>query len=402
MLNKNSSKKFNLEFKLLVHFCQLAITEKGNLVKLSNVNSINWDKLLKLSARHRVSALLYFGICKSPLKEKIPTEIFEQLKAITFQRTAKNFNQTKELLQLIDLYKLKGIKAIPYKGIVLAQDAYENLASREFSDIDLLINLKDLDSISEIMTGLNYQPESSPPDFYWSRYKKNNCEFNFDFHENGKRIFHIEPHWTIGKKLQQLQLTLKDFQPFLVEENFLTQKIEKLSPTGLLITTCIHHISKEEWFSLKHVCDIAAILNKFQDKINWNEVFTFCKKHDLEKMLLVGLVVAKETFELKLPVEVTDKFHDQSKIDALVERKLEELKKEKLDARSSQSIFQNMFFYLSLRDNWFTKLKIYYYHFLQIIKPNMGDFDKKNIGLLEYYLLYLKKPFRLWKTYIKN
>ena len=57
-----------------------------------------------------------------------------------------------ELLRITHHLAKKEIRAIPYKGPVLAQSAYGDLALRHFSDLDLLISPRDFDQAKNALS----------------------------------------------------------------------------------------------------------------------------------------------------------------------------------------------------------------------------------------------------------
>jgi len=387
-----------MEFELLVALCRSTIFSKTRSYWFDEAMSIDWDKFITLTARHRVRPLAYFGICNSSLKDEIPKEIIEKLKSFTFQKATFNLNQSKEILRVIRLFEAQNIRVVPYKGVVLAQDAYNNIASREFSDIDVMIRKDDLAKIIKCLSDIGYQPEMKVPD-YWLDYKK--CDYNFDFFENGQRSFHLEAHWSIGAKLQQLNFSLDDFEDLIIIEEFLNESIEKPTPEGLFITTCIHHVAKEKRIALKHVCDLTAILHKFKSELNWNLLLEKSRKLDIENIILLGIDISNQVFGLELPPQILKKI-ENPKIKNLSKKHFASLYLEKYPARSISSFMRDMRFLMQLRKSWFTKLKIVYYHFLQILLPNISDFPKDRINRWKYFLLFFKKPVRLWNTYLNG
>ena len=70
---------------------------------------------------------------------------------MAFIRILTNLKQTKELTRILELFSENDIEAIPYKGVVLAHEAYGSVGARVFSDIDLMVSEKDLKLITVIL-----------------------------------------------------------------------------------------------------------------------------------------------------------------------------------------------------------------------------------------------------------
>jgi len=147
------------EFNFLLEVCKISISPNKNDAPLNIYppKNINWETVLKLANSHRVRPLLFLGLRKCENQNIFPTTIMERLKALSFQITTRNLIQTKELVRLFQLFKKHNINVIPYKGVILAKEAYQNLGAREFSDLDLLIDKKDFKKVKQILLEEQYQ-----------------------------------------------------------------------------------------------------------------------------------------------------------------------------------------------------------------------------------------------------
>lgn len=384
-----------MEFELIVYFCKSAILGKTD--KKFSFTQIDWDRFLKLAIRNRVRPLVYFGICETQSKRRIPEMVFDRLKSYAIRNALTSLKHEKELIKIMDSLLKNEIRAIPYKGITLAKEVYDNLASREFSDIDILISIDDLESLGNILTKKGYQPELQFPEFYWSTYKNDSCEYNYDFIQEGKRIFHLEPHWSIGKRLHQLQFGLDDFKEFIKEANTENNPVTKLTIEGIFITTCLHHIAKEERFALKHASDLACILSKFNSS-SWEKIIKKSRKLDIQNIILLGIAIPYKLFQMDLPSEIILQIETE-KIGRLHKRFENALIEEDYSELTTKIYFENLLFHILLRKKWTTKFKIIYYHIVQILTPNIGDLANDTSTKWQYFLLFFKKPFRLIRTY---
>src|SRR6202042_525320 len=69
-----------------------------------------------------------------------------------------------ELTRILEIFESRGIQAIPYKGPVLAAQAYGDIALRQFHDLDIVLRQRDLPAAHEVMMGLGYTER-----FAWPR-----------------------------------------------------------------------------------------------------------------------------------------------------------------------------------------------------------------------------------------
>src|SRR5262249_28128936 len=83
--------------------------------------------------------LLAFTLCGS-FSQACPEGIADRLRAFLRVNASRNLLLAHELLRVIDLLGANGIRAIPYKGPLLASQVYGDLGLRLFSDLDILVH----------------------------------------------------------------------------------------------------------------------------------------------------------------------------------------------------------------------------------------------------------------------
>ena len=376
--------------------------QKKSITTLEHIqpDKVDWEILLQLANRHKVRPLLFKGIQKWEINP--PNDFIEKLKKLNFQITTRNLNHTKELLELLSLFAKEKIEVLPYKGILLAQEAYQDLNAREYSDIDLLINKVDLPRIIRILENRNYRSELNIPEHLLPHFMKQYYEFNFDLVENGRRVFHLEPHWMIGPKMFQLAFGFQDFTLVMQQKKIWGRTMTIFTPAGLLLSTCLHHGGQDQWRNLKQVSDMAAILNQFQHQIDWKHLLGISRKWKVENLLLLGVGLAAELFQLPLPPVLKQPVHNK-KIQQYIHWHISSLETfNQLKLFSKEGIWEGLRYHFVLRSHWSTKIKIAYYHFLKFLLPNENDINLKHTASDNYWMLLLKKPFRLWSTYFKK
>ena len=102
----------------------------------------------------------------------IPHEVFEELKTANTNIVKDNMLMTSELIKVMNLLELNNIKAISFKGPVLSQMAYGNIALRQFVDLDILVEEKSLEKVSSILLENNYEEEYKLQNYQKENLKK--------------------------------------------------------------------------------------------------------------------------------------------------------------------------------------------------------------------------------------
>ena len=132
---------------------------------------IDWDYLLRRSKDHKLTPLLYWNL-NSICSDSVPLEIMDKFIAFFEENARKNLILTGELIKILKSFESNQICAINFKGPSLALLAYNNLALREFIDIDILVNHIDIKKVNNLMNQLGYVLESYPEKIDESLYFK--------------------------------------------------------------------------------------------------------------------------------------------------------------------------------------------------------------------------------------
>ncbi len=384
-----------LEWDLLCQCCIAAISENKFKIK----EGIDWQQLWLLTAKHKVRVSLYEGLKKSLNPSLIPNAFINNLKQINRRIANNNLQQTQELIQLNNAFIAAGITVVFYKGSILAAEAYKNLKAREYSDMDLLVDTIDFPKIQTLLEARNYQAESQVPYSFFKKFSDQYYEYNFDYYENGQRRYHVEPHWTLGPKRYQIAFSLKDFSSFIIQKRIFGRTINTFTPEGKLLSICLHHGGQDNWSSLKQISDVAAIIKQFGTQINWQVLLDTARKWRVLNLLLLGLALAQSILETPLPALVQQQLGNP-KVLRQHKKVIIKLKAKDEHQKDISIILNRLKFHLTLRASIITKLKILYYHFLQIIIPNDTDVVGKNLNEINYFWLSLSKQIRLIKSYL--
>lgn len=122
----------------------MAGSEGGRLLSLcseeraeSPAKPIDWGRLLALAGRHGLIPLLAQRL--DELDDR-PAWVEAVVRRRASSIASNNLARTAELLRLVDLFDSNAIDAVTFKGPTLALQAYGDLASRQFADLDILVD----------------------------------------------------------------------------------------------------------------------------------------------------------------------------------------------------------------------------------------------------------------------
>src|SRR5690349_11136140 len=78
----------------------------------------DWDLLIETARQHRIASLLYSRISASGVS--CPPDVEAELRAEYERNLVRSLANASELIALLDEFKAAGIRALPFKGVVLA------------------------------------------------------------------------------------------------------------------------------------------------------------------------------------------------------------------------------------------------------------------------------------------
>ena len=199
----------------------------------------------------------------------------------------RNLMMTGDLLGLLAQFEEGGVEVLPYKGPVLAEVAYGNLALREFADLDLLIRRESLTAALRLMVDLGYQPEPlveiSQLDLF-SRY----CNvIAFRHREKGLTV---EIHWALSPGYLPFELTFDHLLRRAIVVSPGGRPVRTFSNEDLLLYLCFHG-SKHGWERLAWIGDIGHLLYRHQD-LDWDYLQWQVAEQNANRLVLIAVLLA--------------------------------------------------------------------------------------------------------------
>ncbi len=118
----------------------------------------DWNALLAAASEHTLTSL----VCKN-LQDCAPAALpapwRERFARSYFECSCRNLALTAELFRVLAALESCGVSATPYKGPVLAAQAYGDVALREFSDLDIIVPQRQIVAAHEALLDLGFCPE---------------------------------------------------------------------------------------------------------------------------------------------------------------------------------------------------------------------------------------------------
>ncbi len=253
----------------------------------------DWPRLIELAAACRAAPALFDRLAACGVDHPLR----HRLEKLHLANVARNAGMARQLGIVMQALDQAGIEALSFKGPVLAQQAYDTPALRQFDDIDIMVRKEALAQAKAVIEGVGYiailgLPASierspfRPPKPYTLRHRDGSHDidlaadllhdyFSFRF---PRRLLWETPH----------TLSL-DGQP-----------VRTLPLEILFLYLCVHG-SKHLWSRPAWTADVAGLLFKQADAIDWDLVWELARKGDAVRMLQVGVRLAVARYEVLPP-----------------------------------------------------------------------------------------------------
>ena len=345
---------------------------------------IELSRAFELARRHGISALFYMFM-RGQESALSSYAILKRHSKVYLGNVGRNMQVTQNMIHLLDLLKEKGIPAIPFKGPVIAVQAYGDIGLRSFCDIDLLIRPGDFHRVYELMESAGYQSLKSiiaDMKSVWSRTRRN-FEFQkgnllIDFHQQvttGPGFLELKVQWD---KLSSVDLNGREVPCLCLEDTIL-----------MLAMHGTHH----GWNILKYVADFAHLVHTHKDEINWEKLERKARKMGVLRMVLIGIYLGHDFCGLAVPPRIKENIIKDRIADKLVA-----YFKSRVMAPQKSGLIPQTALPRSM-DTWRHQLRYLSYY---IFTPTNLDLLSIRLPMFFYPLYFIMRPIRLVSNLVRG
>lgn len=254
----------------------------------------DWERVFRLACRHGLMPLLCWNLKAHP-GNPIPQETMLGLRSKFLLNVKLVLASTRQLLDILEAFEKEKITIVPYKGPALSQQIYDNFALRMSVDLDLVVGMEDLSRARQLLMGLGYRPRGplGPLD---RRFAKR-TSYSEEFVRPGATP--VELHWKFTNGDIGLSVSLEHLENFLGTMTLGSRRIAKFSEEDLLLLLSVHG-AKHRWARLEWIFGITRLIRSTKD-LNWEGLISRARDWRVERMLLLGLFLARRYGEAPVP-----------------------------------------------------------------------------------------------------
>lgn len=260
---------------------------------------LDWDYVFNEAIDHSIEPLLDRNLRAVGPNAAPPAEM-ERLKIATRANTVRCLFLTAELHKILDLFRTAGIVAIPYKGPVLAEQAYADLTLRDFDDLDIILPQRDLAKAHDAIRSLGYRAR-----FPWvldSRASASQIPGEYNYRNEERRVM-VELHTEFTLRHFPVAPDLDEFGRRLEAVLVGGREVRTFAAEDLLTALCIHG-SKDFWERISWIADISELVQRYP-KFDWDQVLRTAETLHAGRMVHLGLALAADLLGAPLPEEIS-------------------------------------------------------------------------------------------------
>jgi len=288
------------EKRLLVCCARTKLTpEVATTIREILAGPLDWDFLLWEAEENSITPLLDRHL-SAVAPGAAPPAAQEQWKKTCRANTVRCLYLTAELINILRLFHSQNIPAIPYKGPVLAAQAYGDVALREFEDLDIILRQSDVPKAHAIIVSLGYKPK-----FDWILSPGAAASLvpgEYNYRDESRRAM-VELHTEITLRHFPIKPDLDAFIRNLVPVRVSNRDMLTFAAEDLLPMLCIHG-SKDFWERLSWMADVGELVQS-HPALDWDRVLRFAQPLNATRMLNLGLALAAGVLGASLPPEIS-------------------------------------------------------------------------------------------------
>ena len=133
--------------------CARATVDHNSIGKIQQLvaDGLDWDAFIAVCIRHKVLPLVYQNLVEH-CPDTFPVELKSQhVKNYIIENFINSLALVEQLVRILELFKKSEIKAVPFKGPVLAERLYGDFSLRRYVDLDIFISRNDAEKAVDIL-----------------------------------------------------------------------------------------------------------------------------------------------------------------------------------------------------------------------------------------------------------
>ena len=229
-----------------------------------------------------------------------PREILDAFQVNIDRTRTRNQSLFDELTGVIELLAKHGVQSIPFKGPVLAIQAYGDLGLRVFRDLDFLVRDAHIATAMTILRGLGYERRDALTDAQIAIIQRLQGQ---DFAYRRAVAVGVEPHTRLVPMKMAFNIDYTGLWHRAQQTTVSGRTILTAAPEDHLLILAIHG-GKELWWRINWACDVAQFVESHPE-LDWIAILERAREQGCLRMVLLATSLARRYFDAPVPDAVT-------------------------------------------------------------------------------------------------
>lgn len=299
----------------------------------------------------------------------------------------------RRLEEIIALLNEHQIPVVPFKGPLLAQLIYGDTGLRLFSDLDILVPRSEAVKGWKLLRQSGCEPQSRHfTAEHFAVYMKYENEVDFYC---GSRIF-IDFHWALTSHLRRsygFDFCRDRLNPLV----FQGKDALRLSDEDTVLHLCIHG-ANAVWAYLEMVLCVAEYVDQHPD-LDWELVHRLAGQLHCERMLYLGVFLAKDVFNISVPENIWSKIECDKAVFQLANAAFANMLQKQQPKSSIMEELASIPYQLKLRQRLADKIR---YILDRLLCPRKKDWMAFDLSPRMAMLYALLRPVRQIREILKT
>jgi len=266
----------------------------------------DWDYLISTIIDRGIGPLLFKKLSLLTNSSQIPEFVKTKLQQVYYKTFSRSTILYEHFRKIAEVFTSQNIPLIALKGIYLSEWLYKDIGLRQFSDIDLLVNVEDGDKCIGILNLMGYKSTSGS---YLSKFVMD----QFDKIHYPPMILNgvsVELHIKLNRKAEKYNLIIPTIWSNSIKTTINGVQIYALNINDLLIHLCLHLDIHFRGGKIQFTCfnDITNLIEKYKDTLNWSSIVETCRFYNCEEIVFEYIIMVHKYMKANVPNEILQEY----------------------------------------------------------------------------------------------
>lgn len=267
-----------------------------------------------MAHRHGLTPLVHRHL-SAACPEQVPPATLADLRRDSEATAVRNRFLAARLRGVLDVLAAAGLPAIAFKGPTLALDLYGDLSLRHFEDLDLLVRREDVLACKQRLIATGYRPMRELTAAAEARYL--DAEYEYALVGDRGRV-RVELHWNVLPRAFSFRLDADRLWRAARPTTLGGASVLVPAPEDLVLLLSVHG-AKHLWERIAWIADLAELARAYP-RIDWRGCLADARARGVERMVLVGMRLARDLLGATLPDDVEERIGADSSVAPLAGR----------------------------------------------------------------------------------